>query len=337
MPDRYELRHQDYRLNVGTVLAGQTVRSATLQLDNDAAFILRGRAIHIRPIPDATGVLANDPATYYDRYTGPDGDYYSQDVTQFALENRNLGKFGQFLPVRVPVVYPPGGSIQADVTNTGLADMVGVEIYFRGSKIFAPGVLGCETYPPRLSPQPFDYVASPQVGFVGFNQGCSQLDVQESRFNLVQNIASDADFVCRKISIGSWAAASGLISNVPPSMYFQLYVQFMDWSGKPYSNLPVHADTCFGVNECDIPFWNIGLGEVNGSLLYSTFDNATLVDSSVGTNHPSLLLPEIYLPANRVMYFNLIREDSFLTPVPFAGPLQPVDIYIRFGGMKVFR
>ena len=251
MSDRYQLRHQDYRMNVGTVPAGETVHAVTLQLDTDADFVLRGRAIHLRP-PLAGPVDQSQLDNYYDRYTGPDENYFAQNVTRFAAENRNYGQYGQFLPVRTPVLYPRGGVIQADVYNAGDTDMEGVEIYFRGSKIFAPGVLPCATYPARFSPMHFDYMASPYRGTAAYNPGVVQFAAQESRFNLVQNIASDADFVCRFIQVGSWMTATGSVNIAPPPQYFQLYVQFFDATGKYYSNLPVHADTCFGVNEMDL-------------------------------------------------------------------------------------
>ena len=336
MADRYQLRHQDYLMRVGTVPAGQTVRGVSLQLDTDAAFVLRGRAVHIQP-PAATGQVDQlRLVSYFDRYTGPDEQYFSQAVTRFGAENRNFGQFGQFLPVRTPVVYPPGGTIQADVFNGGANDINGVEIYFRGSKIFAPGSLSCETYPTRFSPMPFDYVMSPLPGLPGYNPGVAQIQVQDDpRYNVVQNIASDADFVLRSLSIGAWGTLA-CPGPLPSQLFFQLYVQLKDQQGKPYSNLPVHADTCFGVNNSN---WGGGCAGDQSSFLFSLGAGpfSQLQDRAIGTNHPPLLLPEIYIPRNGLIYLDLIRQDGYLIPAAYpAGTLAPVDVTVRFGGMKVF-
>ena len=41
MPDKVQLRHQDYLIQVGTVQPGQTVNQKLI-LDNDAGFLARG-------------------------------------------------------------------------------------------------------------------------------------------------------------------------------------------------------------------------------------------------------------------------------------------------------
>ena len=307
MPDAVQLRHQDYRLDVGAIKAGQTV-STVLQLDNDAGFVLRGRALHILP----TVAVPNQSLLggYFDRISGPDREYMAQQAVRFANENADFGQFGQFLPVRQPIYYPPGGVIQVECFNGGLVDMAGVECYFRGSKVFQPGILPCLTIPKGLiSTEPF-----------WLNGFIPQMPVQSQILNNICRAQSDSDFIIRAINAGSWGLADTQANNQP--QYFQLYVQFKDATGKTYSNLPVHVDVCFGA-----------LGSILSPM---TFLPQT-VPARYGPYHSPLLLPEIYLPANQILYYDLYRNDGPLAGIYDGGTLQPVDIRIAFHGMKVFR
>src|SRR5262249_25039329 len=76
-----------------------------------------------------------------------------------ALENPTFGQYGSPLPVRPPMIYPPGGTIQANIQNDGDVDLDGLELYFRGSKIFQPGILPCLTYPDKFSTNWYTYNA----------------------------------------------------------------------------------------------------------------------------------------------------------------------------------
>ena len=293
---KFQLRHFDYVLQVGTLAAGQRINALVLNLDTDSSFILRGRAAHVQ---STTPMLAGQSqlTQLFDRYTGPDEEYLSQDVTRFSNENLAYGQYGSPLPVRPPVIYPPGGVIVVDAYNDGGSALEGLELYFRGSKIYAPGVLECHTYPEKMSSNPYTY-----------NLLISQLAVSETRPNTIKNIQPDADFVLRAMSIGSLnPAASGL------SQYYQTWVTLRDWNGKAYSNLPVHVDACFGA---------CGSLPNNGS-------GAELA-SVVGPYHPPLLTPEIYVPANQQLIFDFSRNDAYV------GGLGPVDIRVALIGAKVY-
>jgi hypothetical protein len=290
---------------------------ATLTLDNDAGFILRGRAVHtmprtggFRPNPNPnSGLLAG----YFDRFTGPDSEYTAQQAVRFSNENADLGQFGQFLPVRQPVYYPPGGAIQVEVTNNDPSfDYLGLEVYFRGSKVYQPGILPCLTYPAgKISTEPFIL-----GGLV------AGLPITGTMLNNICQAQSDSDMVIRAINIGSWGVADQSGANNQPQ-YFQLYVQFKDSTGKTYSNLPVHVDVCFG-----------GMGSILSPM---TFLPQT-VPSLYGPYHPPLLLPEIYLPANQILYYDLYRQDGApISGIYSPGTLQPVDVLLAFQGMKVYR
>jgi hypothetical protein len=295
VPDNVQLRHHDYLISIGDIQPGQTV-TQTLTLDNDSGFLARGRAIHLTPPTTVwnQALLVN----YFDRFTGPDLDYFSDAPTRFYNENAQFGQFGEFLPIRQPVYYPPGGAIQVQATNNGATVMNSVEVYFRGSKVFRPGVLPCVGYPPgSISGLPFLFPAS------------VNLALSQNILNSFIQAKPDSDFVIRAISIGCFAEYGG--EPAQQLGYVQLYIQLKDAWGKVYSNAPVHADTCFG------SLGSIGEGYSSAGI-------------SCGPYHPPLLLPEIYLAANNLLYYDLYRSDAAYVD------LNPVQAYLLFQGMKVF-
>jgi hypothetical protein len=307
MPDKVQLRHQDYLLSLGTMVPGQII-TTELQLDTDAGFILRGRALHMTPTvahPDQSQL-----ANYFDMIAGPDREYLGQQPIRFQNENQDFGQFAQFLPVRQPIYYPPGGCIAIQAVNNGAGNLTGVEVYFRGSKVYRPGIMPCLVIPQgKISTLPFILVKKNL-----------QLPVQGAVLNNQVIAQSDSDFIIRAINAGSWGLSPEEGRNEP--QYFQLYIQFKDQLGKVYSNLPVHVDTCFGSL---------------GSILSPMTGFGQTVPGRYGPYHPPLLLPEIYLPANNILYYDLYRNDGPLTAIYEGGALQPVDVRLTFQGTKVFR
>jgi hypothetical protein len=141
-----------------------------------------------------------------------------------------------------------------------------------------------------------------------YNLLISQLGVSETRPNTVKNIQNDADFVLRAMTIGSLNPDQGGFEQ-----YYQVWVTLRDWDGRPYSNLPVHVDACFGA--CgSLP--NDGSGA----------ELATVV----GPYHPPLLTPEIYVPATRQLLFDFSRNDAFIQGAA-------VDIRVAMIGAKVYQ
>lgn len=289
-------RHQDYLLSIGTLAAGQSIEQIPLQLDMDADFMLTSRAVHIQSF--TAGAAGQQPlVNYFDRIAGPDGgQYLSQSVTRFSNENPDFGQFGSPLPLRPPVIYPRGGNIMVDVANNGPTDFSGLEVYLRGYKVYAPGVLPCNVMPATCSPLPFIY-----PGLV------SQLGQQANSYQNKMQVKNDADFILRSLSIGSMNTANAL------AQYYQLYIWLYDQNGKYYSNQPVHVDACFGA--------------------YGSIGSAQVPTFRTGNFHPPLLTPEIYVPANAFLYYDLYRMDNYKNG---PGGLSPVDVNLSFSGMKVF-
>lgn len=307
MGDNFQLRHFDYVLQVPSLPAGDQVR-LPLNLDTDSSFILRGRAIHTQT---ATPNLAGQTVAltnYFDRFTGPDNDDLADGLTRFSQESRILGQYGLALPVRPPMIYPPGGTIYVDILNGGGDDYTNLEVYFRGQKIFAPGVLPCYTYPERFYARPawagaqgWTSPGSTSVTLTPSGQGSV---VRDNRFQA----SSFADFVARTLSIGSFDPATFPDGT---GIYREVHIQLKDMDGRTYSNVPVHVDVCFGA------YGSLAVGDSSGV--------------PYGNWLPPLLTPEIYIPANQFLLYDLYRADGFV------GGLAPVDLQLCFGGAQIFR
>ena len=304
MADQFQFRHHDYVLQVPSYPGGQVVRYS-LQLDTDSSFILRGRAIHTQTTQTAIAgsvptPLANQVAAlnqYTDRITGPDSNDLSDGLVNFYFQSAILGQYGLPLPVRAPLLYPPGCTLFVDVYNpTALTNL---EIYFRGQKIFQPGVLPCNTYPPSAFIRP--------RWFTTFE---TLVVAPPPSLNNSLMIDSFADFALRTLSIGAYPGNSGFGAH----SYNQVWIQLRDQNGRAYSNVPVHVDVCFG----STTWGNFRSGEIYG------------IPSN---NLPPLLTPEIYIPANQILYYDLYRNDAYDLTVP--GPVATADMQLSWGGAQV--
>lgn len=131
-----------------------------------------------------------------------------------------------------------------------------------------------------------------------------QLGLTETRRDNQLLIQNDADFVYRY----GVADAFSLTSQEAAAFQFsELYVQLKDEQRKTYSNEPIHINDVFGVG-VPVPY---GTGSNDDSVLFT----------------PGLITPEIYIPRRHALYFDLFRNDA-------SG--LAIDLYVRFGGMKVF-
>lgn len=297
MADKFQLRHFDYMLSIPTLAAGDQQR-LPLVLDTDSSFILRGRAAHAQSDTVGFGGQTAVLADYFDRFTGPDQDDLADGLTRFINQSPNLGQFGIPLPVRPPVIYPPGSTIYVDVQNQGVSDLTNLEVYFRGQKIFAPGVLPCYTYPAAFFTRPFR-----------FPETISQLDTTDNRLNNQFRVNSYADFVLRSLSIGSIGPVPA--EGFPSENYLQVYILLKDMDGRTYSNVPVHVDVCYGA-------YGSLLGGGSQSVAY-------------GNWIPPVFTPEIYLPANQFLQYDIYRQDAF-----DAANLLPVNLQLCFAGAQIW-
>lgn len=287
-------RHQDYQLSFPTVPPGG-LQNVPLQLDSDAPFLLRL-------------VKTRNLAGNGFRFRTARDAYQSSQLRTDYLDN-GLGVLtpGQGVIIYPEEVYPVNGTIVVDVGNATQAPLSNVRVLFRGSKIYQDAALAVSTYPARLSDLPYTYpVVIANVPVTGSSKRVPGLNCAALLTNIL-SIKADgrADFVVRYLAADPFKLRIDGGVNPPPQQFTEVYVQLMDESRKYYSNEPIHIDDLFG----------------RGSpLAASSTPNRFL---------PGLLTPEIYLPNQGALYFDVYRDDSALLNQ------FPVDIHFRFQGARV--
>lgn len=303
-------RHQDYILTIPSLASGESIESLPLTLDFDAPFMLRGRGIHIAPPPSTRNQAGVNSLRF--RYKNAAGAYLAPQVIQAPADFWNaFGQGGLYRPVRPQQPYPPGGTISVDVTNDG-PDITNLQIIFRGVKLFQPGSIAAPTYPPNLMARPpidFTY----QSGKGTPDDGSIVLTPSGAGSTVIQKkllILNDADFVLRGLQAGLWTS-SGQGGTYSTFGYTELYVQLFDQQLKPYSNVPIHIDWLFG---------NAGGTGLPGF-------------TALGNAAPGLVVPEIYIPRNQALYFDLQRLDA--PYVAYTDDL-PVRLSMAWIGSKIY-
>jgi hypothetical protein len=213
-----------------------------------------------------------------------------------------FGQVGNPRPVYPPIRWPRSGFVTFDIQNNGPNPVSGLQIFLRGVKVGPPGSWATYTYPQkqRRPPLPFLYpsnsVAIPLL----------TLPVAGPPLTLVPFAPdNDSDFVFRFGQAGLMGLGA-----------YEVFFTLRDEGNKPYSNAPVHADVLFGYT---------GFPAV-----FPCGPASFLNPVGPGASQPGLLVPEIYLPINHRMSFDILRNDA-----AYAGAAQ-VNYPLTFGGMKVF-
>lgn len=300
-------RHFDYILVIPSIPAGESRLSIPLEIQTDAPFRLCGRGLRVTP-PVSTRSQAQVREVRF-RYTNEVGNFLAQQPIQSMADfNFAYGQSGVFKPVWPQRTYPPGATISVDVINDSATAITNLQVMFRGKKLYRDGALPNPTYPPNGRGRDFTY----QCGKGTPTDAAIVMDVTSAIRQIPLSILADADFVLRagQLGLSTYDGGGGLYSTIG---YTELYVQLFDSDLRPYSNIPIHVDSLFGSAE--------GTG-MTGSL-----------DTSLGNAAPGLLVPEIYLPKNSVLFFNLIRNDAAYTGVADA---LPVKLNIAWVGQKVY-
>jgi hypothetical protein len=290
-------RHQDYQLTVATVPPGG-VRNVPLQLDSDAPFALR--LIKTRNL-GPSGFMYQNPRRMYTS-TGFQTDLIQSVTNDTYLPSRGIVQYPQ-------IVYPPGASIVVDIANTTGEDLTNVKILFRGSKFFDSRAVSLPTYPAKFGGLPFTYQTIVQnLAAAG--------PLARSVDNQLQ-VRRDADFAYRcgvcdpfTFPVDGTASSAGAIAQ---PAYLEVYVQLRDEARKAYSNEPIHINDLFGQST---PFFGVNGNQNDDSVLWL----------------PGNLTPEIYIPRDHSLYFDVFRFDD---PTDFNTG-RPVNLYFRFVGAKVF-
>lgn len=292
-------RHQDYVMSLGTIAPGQLLQGFTLKLDPDAPFVLR--AIAVRCQYDAVRHQAGLQNLAL-RYTGQGLDYKQQAMIPVGLNMVYFGQQGNPKVIAPSIQYPQNGVITVDLQNQGSTTLTNVQLFFRGVKLFAPGVTRDQTYPRRMSTRPWTY-CSVQSGTIA---QAVPTNTSSQGTQYIFRPQPDSDFVLRSISWGPVQA-----SQQP----YEIFMTLQDVDNKAYSNAPVHLDVL-----CSNPVTGVAY-PINGGFVAPV---------GTGQQNPGLFFSEIYVPKNSILYFNLVRNDSQF------GSQTTVDIPLIFNGAKVY-
>lgn len=287
-------RHQDYMIRIPSVPAGG-ITDFPLQLDTDAPFALRL-------------VKSRNIGLSGWRFQTPRRQYQSSQLRTDLYSVLNSGVFPSRGVVIYPqIIYPIGSQIVVDIGNNTGSPILNAILLFRGSKLFQDGAIAAPTYPSKLAGLPFTYeTVVPGVPVSGSPIFDNQLQV-----------IHDADFVyrcglCDPFTLVVDGQPTSFASVTTPQ-FSEVYVQLKDESRKFYSNIPIHVNDLFG----QITPFSTGAG-----------GNDERVDF-----HPGLITPEIYIPRDHSLYFDVYRNDDPTNPAVN----MPVDLRFRFVGQKVFQ
>lgn len=312
-------RMYDLVIRPGTLTAG-SVLTLNVQTPVDGPFVLKARAARCQYQP---AISATPGQTLIQnlawRFAGPDQQYYAQDLIPWSLEApSNYGQSPNGLWLQNSIVYRPGSTIESQIQNIGAADIPGLELYFRGYQLFDCSQVPGLTYPKgRIATNPYTVITGPGTPTIPGNWSTALtplLQVTDNQLLLKMQPPSDADFVLR---------AAGAVS--PSNLAFpgggqpypmEVTVTLRDWTQKAYSNLPVHVDILFGQFPA---FLNLAVGPA-GSPGYQS----------------GLFVPEIYIPKNQFLYYDIARSDAYLLNTFGLAPAAE-DFVIGWKGAKVYQ
>jgi hypothetical protein len=307
-------RHHDYQLTVASVPAGG-IFEVPLQLDTDAPFCLRlvrTRNIGLNGFRFQTprkAYQSSELRTDWNLPTAP-----PDSVTQGPYPSRGI-------PIAPQMIYPIGSQIVCDIGNDTGETITNARILFRGSKLYTDGAISAPTYPAQIRVLPFTYPV------VVSNVPASTVITGAIRDNQMR-VRSDADFVfrygvCDPFTLGTdggivgMSYVTGQTLPIVNNSFTELYMQLRDESRKAYSNEPIHINDLMGQGR-PLPF---------GSLASSNPAGRNVQDDRV-LWFPGLFTPEIYVPREHALYFDLYRFDG--------ATYFPLNLHFRFQGMKVF-
>lgn len=295
--------NQDVRLN--SVAAGAEIQDIILQMDNDAPFFMTGRAVRCAygGVARGTTFTQSPLVGLKTKWTGPGGrDFRQQDYLLESLQMANYGQFGNPKPIVPGILFPAGSVLRLDLRHTGSTTISNLQFFFRGYKLYPWGAVIFNTYPPHFAPQSFSYPV-----FV------SQLDVTEFRQSQIFTCKTDADFVVRA-GCTFPISKTGEFSN---RILAEVSIILRDPDKKPYSNDFIPLDVLWG-NSAFPAVVPVG---PNPSLT---------TPFSTGPGQPGLFYPEIYVPKNHQLLYDLWRNDGV------AGTNQAEDFTFNLIGSKVF-
>lgn len=290
-------RHFDYVLGpnqdsrLAAVASGSTITGIELQMDTDAPFVMTGRCVRRQY---TTTALKVDLTGLRTRFSGPTRDYRISGVNppyiRESLQSAYYGMYGNFKPIVPGILYPPGSVLVVDLTYTNAAyDPIALSFYFRGFKLYPAGAVPAYTYPKRMATMAFAY----QVPVVS-------LGADETRRGQIFTVKQDADFVLRGGQGPQPIGASPILAEI--SMVLK------DANKQPYSNDFVPFEVLFGsVAPTYAPSASVAL--TSPQVAVGPAPSYTPAWGT-GPGSPGLFYPEIYIPKNRQMIYDVKRADG---------------------------
>lgn len=286
---------------LATVAAGQQLIGIPLQLQPDASFLLRSIAVRMTyPVLLKSCVKRQNLQFLKFRFTGPDSNYLMDRCVPFTIWSSFFGQLGNPQPVWPGLLYPPNATLLLDLQNTGTTDITNLTIYYRGVKLFKWGQRPYYPYPNRFSAEAYTYPIN-----------VSSLAVTETRLNQVFTAKQDADFVWRSGQAGISTASNN---------FFEVFFTWKDGDYYPHSSQPVHADVLFGQRQ---DTGSVGIEYPCGA--------AFIPSVEAGPANPGLWYPEFYIPKQRQLFYDVIRNDA-----AYTGCASSADYPLLLHGSKVY-
>lgn len=305
-------RHQDYVLGpnqdsrLASVAPGATIEGVELALDDDAPFILRSRAVYCQ-YNDANASTQNGLQHLKTRWTGPIHDFRHQELISEAIQSAYFGQFGNPKPIYPGIGYPANGRLRIDLYNSSpTVTLTNLTFLWRGVKLFPHGAVPAYSYPATFASMAYQY--QNQIPALG---------VTETRNYIIFKVRQDADFVIRAGQFSDVFIPGG------PSAPKNVGLQLFDFNKKPYSNDFVRADAMLGCAAAD----NADTGTI---IVPVGSGPAFAAPFGTGPGSPGIFYPEIYVPANHIMFYSVQRDDSAIATAVTQ------DYVLNLIGAKVF-
>jgi hypothetical protein len=283
--------HFDYKLDKGrtdlsstwtglpalaSIAPGAVLVGLPLTLQPDAPFLLTGLAVKcVYTSAVKSCIQLQDLRGLKFRFSGPDGNYLMDQRVPFTSWMANYGQLGNPRRIFPNLLYPPQSTILLDLENASAATtFTNFEIYYRGVKLFPWGQRVYYPYPQTFGTRRWTYEPKAET-----------MQLKDVRVNQAFHSSQDADFV--------WRATQAGIPNT--SDFWDVWVIIKDEQQYPHSNQPVHVDVVFGR----------GQQPATGIL----YDNSGIC-LEAGPSSPGLWYPEIYIPRQHEMFWDIYRDDT---------------------------
>lgn len=299
---------------LSSIASGAQIIGLPVTLDKDAPWVMRSRALRTQYDSTAASTVHNQLPGINGlmvRFTGWDHHYLQQDHVPQNLDGAYFGQYGNWKPVYPGVAYPAGGSFLVDIINNSTSTITNLTLYFRGVKLFPWGVRPDYRYPNTMASLPYSYPINP-ISVANPYGLIQSLGVSEYRQRQRFQVLNDADYVIRGIQAGPGFN----------NFTYEVFLQLMDEDLKPYSTGWVHLDVLAGQS---------GLPTNLEFPIGAPGNFVTAVGT--GASAPGLFYPEIYVPKNQFLYYDILRADSGFTGSPGA---VTQDYPITWIGAKVF-